>query len=257
MCTLVILRRPHHAWPVLIAANRDEMVGRPWRPPARHWPDRPDVIGGMDELAGGTWLGMNAHGVVAAILNGRRSLGPQTGFRSRGELPLEALDHADALDAADALAAVNPRAYRSCHLVIADNRDASVVSIVETEVGPRTIRTAIPPGVSILTSSGLNDTTHPRAKMYLPQFRAAAIPDPETGDWNAWRLLLASRLHDSTQGHEGAMTIVTETGYGTVSSSLLALPEPNTSGKRPVFLFAAGRPGESEFVSVADRVFVA
>jgi hypothetical protein len=53
------------------------------------------------------------------------------------------------------------------------------------------------------------------------------------------------------------MTIVTDNGYGTVSSSLIALPEPNTSGKRPVFLFAAGRPGETEFVSVADRVFVA
>ena len=252
MCTLVILRRPHHAWPVLIAANRDEMVGRPWRPPAHHWPDRPEVIAGMDEQAGGTWLGMNEHGVVAAILNGRSSLGPQIGFRSRGELPLEALDHADALDAIDALSAVNARAYRTCHLVIADNRDAAVVSIIETEVGPRTVHTVIPPGVSMLTSSGLNDTSHARTKMFLPQFRAAAIPDPETGDWNAWRLLLASRLHDSAEGHESAMTIVTDRGYGTVSSSLIALPEPNTSGKRPVFLFAAGRPGEAEFISVAD-----
>ena len=59
MCTLVILRRPDHPWPVMIGANRDEMIGRPWLPPARHWPDRPEVVAGHDELAGGSWLGIN------------------------------------------------------------------------------------------------------------------------------------------------------------------------------------------------------
>ncbi|MGY9055065.1 MAG: NRDE family protein, partial [Alphaproteobacteria bacterium] len=36
MCTVVILRRPGHAWPLLMAANRDEMRGRAWSPPGRH-----------------------------------------------------------------------------------------------------------------------------------------------------------------------------------------------------------------------------
>ena len=82
MCTLVILRRPDHAWPLLFAANRDEMLERPWRPPARHWPDRPDVVAGRDELAGGTWLGVNDHGVGAAVLNRIGSLGQTTDKRS-------------------------------------------------------------------------------------------------------------------------------------------------------------------------------
>jgi len=247
MCTLVILRRPGHPWPVLIAANRDEMVSRPWLPPGPHWPDRPEVIAGQDVQAGGTWLGINRHGVVAAVLNGRRSLGPQDGFRSRGELPLEALDHADASDAADALAELNPKAYRSCHIVIADNRDAFVVSIDENAGRPFVSRTAVPPGLSLLTAAGLNDTSHARAKLYLPQFRLAAQPDPETGDWKAWQTLLASRLHDPAGGAEGAMTVVTDHGYGTVCSSLIALPAPALPRKPPVFLFAAGRPGEAEF----------
>ncbi len=58
MCTLVILRRPGHDWPTLLAVNRDEMVDRPWDPPARHWPDRLRVIAGLDRHAGGTWLGV-------------------------------------------------------------------------------------------------------------------------------------------------------------------------------------------------------
>ena len=76
MCTLVLLRRPGHPWPLLLAANRDEMVDRPWAPPGRHWPDRPEVVAGLDRTAGGSWLGLNDHGVVAAILNRRGSLGP-------------------------------------------------------------------------------------------------------------------------------------------------------------------------------------
>jgi uncharacterized protein with NRDE domain len=83
MCTVVILRRPGHAWPLLLAANRDEMKDRPWQPPARHWPDRPQVVAGLDELAGGTWLGLNDDGLAAGVLNRRGSLGPELDMRSR------------------------------------------------------------------------------------------------------------------------------------------------------------------------------
>src|SRR6202012_5431738 len=112
MCTLVIFRRPDHRWPLLIGANRDEMIDRPWLPPGRHWPDRPEVIAGQDTLAGGSWLGGNDHGGGGGILNRPRSLGPAAGQRSRGELVLEALDHADAAAAAEALSAIEPAAYR-------------------------------------------------------------------------------------------------------------------------------------------------
>ena len=48
MCTVVILRRPGHPWPLVFAANRDEMLDRPWRPPGRHWPERPEVVAGLE-----------------------------------------------------------------------------------------------------------------------------------------------------------------------------------------------------------------
>src|SRR5205085_2057192 len=52
MCTLVILRRPEHEWPVIIGANRDEMIDRAAKPPGRHWPDRTEVVAGLDLFAG-------------------------------------------------------------------------------------------------------------------------------------------------------------------------------------------------------------
>jgi hypothetical protein len=47
------------------------------------------------------------------------------------------------------------------------------------------------------------------------------------------------------------MCVVTETGFGTLSSSLIALPAAANPGSRPVWRFAAGRPGEKPYESIA------
>ena len=151
MCTVVILRRPDHDWPVLMAANRDEMAGRPWDPPGRHWPDRENVVAGIDQLAGGTWMGLNDEGVVAGILNRKDLLGPDDLLRSRGEIVLEALDHADAADAADALSNLDGGSYRSFNLVVADNRDAFWIRSKGEAAGGRVDVVEIPVGISMLT----------------------------------------------------------------------------------------------------------
>ena len=251
MCTLVILRRPEHDWPVIIGANRDEMMDRSWQAPGRHWPDREDVIAGKDDLAGGTWLGMNDSGLVAGVLNRRGSLGPKEGYRSRGELPLEILSHVDASDAAEALRDINPNAYRPFNSVFADNRDAYWLSLAETRWGSHSEIHTIPPGISLITSSDRNDTSSARIRTYLPQFETAEVPDPEKGNWSDWQSLFASRIYDPSDGPEGAMTISTDTGFGTVSSSLIALPSPNyiTTEKnvKPVYLFSDGAPTATSY----------
>lgn len=246
MCTFVILRRPEHDWPVIIGANRDEMTDRSWQAPDRHWPDREDVVAGKDDLAGGTWLGINDSGLVAGVLNRRGSLGPKEGYRSRGELPLEILDHADASDAAEAFRDINPNAYRPFNIVFADNRDAYWLSLAETRWGPHAEIHTIPPGISLITSSDRNDLLSARIRTYLPQFENAEVPDPEKGNWSAWKLLFSSRIYDPSNGPEGAMLISTDSGFGTVSSSLIALPSSNyISNKKnvkPVYLFSNGAP---------------
>src|SRR6202000_3341333 len=127
MCTVVVLIRPAHAWPLVLAANRDELLDRAWDPPAAHWPDRAGVIAGRDRLGGGTWMGLNRHGVVAAVLNRAGSLGAAAGKRSRGELPLLALAHPTAGDAAAAIAALDSGAWRSFNLVLADRNGAMFI----------------------------------------------------------------------------------------------------------------------------------
>ncbi len=249
MCTVVILRRPGHDWPLLLAGNRDEMKGRPWKPPARHWPDRPELVAGLDESAGGSWLGLNDHGVVATVLNREGTLGPQAGKRSRGELVLDALDHADAATAAETLQHLDGRAYRPFNLVVADNRDAFCLSLT---TGSNRVRAQpIPDGLSMLTASDLNDGDHPRIRFFRPLFKNTKVPDPATGDWGGWPELLGCRIWDGEAGPRGAMCIVTPSGFETGSSALVALPSMDRLGTRPHFLFAAGRPDQTRFEPVA------
>lgn len=244
MCTAVLLRRSGHPWPLLVAANRDEMIDRPWLAPGRHWPDRPDVTAGLDSLAGGTWMGMNDHGLLAGILNRVGTLGPMKGKRSRGELPLEALDHAEARAAVAAMAELDPSAYRPFNMVVADRRDAFWLRHTERAIEVL----EVPEGLSMLTAHDLNDPGgSPRQRLYLPRFRRAPAPEPERGDWSAWQRLLASREFEGTSGRDEAMCVVTDTGFCTVSSSLIALPAIERSGVLPHWLFAPGRPLEVDY----------
>ena len=238
MCTLVILRRPDHSWPVLIGANRDEMIDRPSKPPDRHWPDRPELVAGLDLLAGGSWLGINDWGVAAAVLNRHGSLGPAPGRRSRGELVLEALDHAAAAAAAEALSYLDPEAYRTFNLIVADELDAFWLRHAG---GSRIEVKPLKYGLSMIAAGDIDDLGTRRLELALPAFRAWPVPDPDRGDWTAWQTLLGSTRAPPDEPASAAMRFHTD-GYGTVSSALVALPERDGSERRPVFRFAEWLP---------------
>ena len=106
----------------------------------------------------------------------------------------------------------------------------------------------------MLTSADMNDTSHPRIARYLPQFERGAPPDPDTGDWSSWGALLANRCFDKGAGSSGAMCIVTDYGYGTVSSSLIALASAEAiadDDARDIWLFAPGPPDATAHGPVA------
>jgi hypothetical protein len=251
MCTLVILRRPGHAWPVLIGANRDEMIDRESKPPGRHWPDRPELVAGLDVLAGGSWLGINDWGVVAAVLNRHGSLGPEANRRSRGELVLEALDHADAAAAAEALSDLNPEAYRTFNLIVADESNGFWLR----HAGRRRIELKpVKDGLSMIAAGDIDDLATRRIQLALPAFRAWPTPDPGRNDWAAWEALLGSTRAPPNEPATAAMRFRTD-GYGTRSSALVALPARDGSDRSPIFRFAEWVPHQSPWRDVmeADR----
>lgn len=241
MCTLILLRRPGHAWPLLLAANRDEMGSRPWAPPARHWPERPGVVAGIDLLAGGSWLGLNDRGVVAAMLNRAGSLGPAAGKLSRGLLVLDALEQPSAEAAVQALGRIAADAYRPFNMVVADREAAFWLR----DDGKALSVTAVHDGLSMLTAFELDDPADSRIREFMPRFAAAAAPDPGAGDWQDWQELMARRANGADR--ESGLTFDLPSGYGTRSSALIALPRTG----RPIFLFAPGAPDRTPWQAVA------
>ena len=104
---------------------------------------------------------------------------------------------------------------------------------------------ALPPGLSMITASDRNDLNSKRIRWFLPRWKDAKAPDPDTGDWSDWQALLCDRSHDPAGTVFDAMNIVSNTGFATVSSSLIALPAPQFAARRPIWKFVGGRPDKT------------
>lgn len=237
MCSVITLHRQGHVCPLLLAANRDEMIDRAWDPPATYWPDQPDVVAGRDRSGGGTWMGLNGAGVIAAVLNRPGSLGPAAGKRSRGELPLLALREGSAKAAAQALAGLDAGLWRSFNMVLAD-RDGVVFVRGPGEGRPEV--EALAPGLHMVTAHDPDDQESPRVARHLPRLRAAVTPDVD--DWAAWRAILSDRRG----GPAEQINVQPRGGFGTVCTSLVALRQDAP----PQWLFAPGPPDRVAFVPV-------
>jgi uncharacterized protein with NRDE domain len=237
VCTLVILIRPDHSWPIALAANRDEQQDRPWDSPAAWWPDRPGIVAGCDRSGGGTWLGLNAAGVAAAVLNRPGSLGPAPGKRTRGELPLIALDHASTDTAVAAVTKLDAADWRSFNMVVADRRGAMFIRGLGRG---RPAARVLAPGLHMITAHDPDDPDSPRVARHLARFRTAVPPDAD--QWQSWSKILADRAGSPAE----QINVVPRAGFGTICSSLIALP----ATLAPIWLFAAGPPDVAPFLPV-------
>ena len=196
---MVVLWRPGHAWPLLLAANRDERLDRAWDPPGAWWPERPGLVGGRDRLGGGSWMAIE-DGRVACVLNRPGSLGPAPGKRSRGELPALAL----------AGAPIAAGLYRPFNLVIAGRDGARFVRGDGVELA----QWALPAGLSMITAYDPDDRASGRVRAH----REAFLTEPSPPDWEPWR----AALSDATG--PDPVFVPPRDGFGTVCSSVVAWP---------------------------------
>ncbi len=119
MCLLVVASRVRGDLPLVVGANRDELVTRPASPMEVLRAESPRVIGGRDMLGGGTWLAANVHGVIAAITNQPERHDPTK--RSRGELPLALTQEVSAMTAVDRFATrFRPSDFNPAWITVAD-----------------------------------------------------------------------------------------------------------------------------------------
>lgn len=245
MCTLALFLHSSRRRPLVIAANRDEFLARPATEPMRV-EDDPWIVAGIDLVAGGTWLGINQHGITAGILNRRTNEGIDPTRESRGALCIDALHCRTLAEARDLVSGRAGEAYNPFNFLVASREGAFVAQNQGAEIRI----TDLPPGLHLLTNLDLNDATCPRiAKSH--QLFAAAVPRLEDEDPSALIAHLRGVLSDHSTPLDPrsvgpiANLCVHAGEYGTRSSSIV-LYEP----AGPRYFHAAGAPCENEYAAV-------
>src|SRR5262249_42790649 len=181
------------AYPLIVAANRDEFLARPALPPGPLPELDVRAVGGRDLIAGGTWLGLAETGLVAGMLNRRSGALPDPTRRSRGLLCLELLGAAGARAAAVTLRDEPPGRYNSFNLLVADREEAFVATTRSDGVLHREPR---PPGLHPPSTPDLTDPPCPRTAARHQVFAAAGAGFTADGDLDAFVARLRSVLAD-------------------------------------------------------------
>lgn len=216
MCLLGIVYHQLPGCPLLVLANREEAYARPSAPPALRSgaPGRPEWLGGLDLVAGGTWLGVNRDQLAVALTNRRKTqLAPQ--LRSRGLLCRDLLGCRSAAEAADALSTALQRdAYAGFNLIIADRVSGTVI-----ENGDELRTHALPDGLSLIANGPLDDPADRR----IARVRQA-IARQHSDDCRDW--LATARTVCGWHAAEGEPDVCLHHGLGgTVSSTVIAVTD--------------------------------
>ena len=119
MCLILVAWQQHADFPLVVAANRDELHSRPAER-AGFWKDHPDILGGRDLEAKGTWMGVSRAGRFAAVTNYRGGRDANA-KESRGALVTRYL-----LDSSNAFIEVTEKSrnsYSGFNLLLADHNE--------------------------------------------------------------------------------------------------------------------------------------
>ena len=238
MCFILIVFQAHERYPLIVAANRDEARSRPTQSPCL-WPDTPALWAGRDEIAGGTWLGVNAMGLLAAVTN-RPTESIDRTLPSRGLLCLEILrqptPHAAATLFADTL---KVERFNPFNLLCANTAEGWVSTW-------RGDLARLAPGIHVLTNRGeLDDPTLP-----VVQRARRALNHPDLSAYTLDDIL--SMLKNVCSDTTGPDPICRVGGsYGTVSSSIIAIAH---NGAVAAYQHVEGPPSESAFSSLVPQM---
>jgi uncharacterized protein with NRDE domain len=238
MCLLALFYRVVDDALFVLGANREEFYQRGGEPP-RLLDGPVRAIAGIDPVAGGTWLGVNEHGVVVAVTNRQVSQVPQHP-RSRGLLARELLLEPSAAAAAQhAVRELETKRYAGCNFLLADSRSAIVVQ------GGDWLRIRpLPPGLHLLANGDVNDESEPRLAYALSVLQRTKYEKAEECV-TALRQLLG--LHEPDR----PPICLRRGDRGTVSSSILLIRQRLGESK---YLHAQGPPDETPFEEYTDML---
>jgi uncharacterized protein with NRDE domain len=161
MCTVLILRHVHPEWPLILAANRDELYERPTSGP-RLLPGSPRVlVPGVDQIRGGTWMGVTDGGFFVGLTNQRGGDAQGPAPRSRGEVVLSALRAGNIESIERYLDTLAPSDFNPFNLLYGD---AQALRVAYVRPGQPLLREDVPAGIHVLPNDVLDTPGLPKVE---------------------------------------------------------------------------------------------
>ncbi len=253
MCTLALYFRQFENYPLVIAANRDERFSRAAAAP-QIWPTDPKIVAGKDLAAGGTWLGVNARGIAAGIVNRRAQIEASATPRSRGLLCLDMLEAASIPEAQAALPYEDAGRYQAFLLLVASAESAFAAYNTADDIE----RLALAPGLHVFGNTSFTgedgkkldrarELFHKAGESLAPLFKQPQGLDSAVG---VLRGVLGDHTPIETADAKGALCVHTpDADYGTVSSSIIFFSQRD---RRFYFYHAPAPPCRTDFQLAAS-----
>ncbi len=233
MCILAIQYNLVPDSPILVAANREEYYDRLAVSPSIQ-SGKPRILCGIDQQAGGTWLGVNQNGMFVAASNRPKTI-PSVAPRSRGVLCRDLMRCGSARQAVDqAMDELSTEKYDGVNYVIADGESAWVV-----HGGDELNAVELEEGLSVIANGDVNE---PRDERVQLAFRLLTL---QTLDSPVKFLAVASKVFARPPAPLGRPSmIVRGRDRGTVSSTLLSL---GIKPRDAIYQFANGSPDQAKY----------
>jgi uncharacterized protein with NRDE domain len=243
--------REFAAFPLVVAANRDEHFSRPSAAP-RLLANHPAIFGGQDLAAGGTWLGVNEHGLVAAVVNRRAGAPtPAAAPKSRGLLCLDMLRVKTTAEAEEQLKREDGSRCQPFALLVASAQAAFVTFNSQNGIS----RVHLDPGLHVFGNTSFTEFGGDKLNHARELFSTAAVclrselkesARPPDSAIQILHGVLRDHLpaNNSTEPKDALCVHSPGADYGTVSSSIIIRPQ---GAKRFYYYHAAGAPCRAKF----------
>lgn len=219
--------------PILVACNREARYDRPGNPPSIQ-SGKPRILAGTDQRTGGTWLGVNQHGLMVGA-TARPKASRSLSLRSRSVLCRELMRSRSARQAVDmAMEELHTGNYDGVNYVIADSESGWVV-----HGGNEIEAVELREGLSIVGNRDVNDPYDERVSLAHRLLTLQNLDSPVKF------LAVASKVFARTPTPPPRPSmVIREAEQGTVNSTLISL------GARPrdaIYQFANGAPDQTKF----------
>ena len=245
MCLIVIAWDTHPKYKLIVAANRDEYYHRPTKQ-AKFWDDYPNIFGGRDLKAMGTWMAVSKNGKFGALTNFRDPTSIRSEAKSRGEIIPKFLDSEQSPEEYVQTLHGQAEDYNGFNLLVGDYDNLRHYSNAQRKMN------VVTPGIHGLSNAFL-DTDWPKVNKLKEGFSSVIAADfqhddllnllkdehtfeeeilPDTGVSSEWERALSAICIRTKEYGTSISTVMTIDRFGKVDFTELTLPRGGRAGDK-------------------------